>query len=46
MPTPSEVRAASLNWAFVNTRAKRELGWKTAPARGLPRGDDRVVPRA
>ncbi len=31
VPTPTEVRAASLNWAFVNTRAKRELGWKTSP---------------
>ena len=31
MPTPGEVRAASLNWAFVNTKAKRELGWSTSP---------------
>jgi dihydroflavonol-4-reductase len=31
MPTPAEVRASSLNWAFVNSRAKRELGWKTSP---------------
>jgi dihydroflavonol-4-reductase len=31
MPTPAEVRASSLNWAFVNKRAKRELGWKTSP---------------
>jgi dihydroflavonol-4-reductase len=31
MPTPTEVRAASLNWAFVNTRARRELGWKPSP---------------
>jgi dihydroflavonol-4-reductase len=31
MPTAAEVRASSLNWAFVNNRAKRELGWKTSP---------------
>jgi dihydroflavonol-4-reductase len=31
MPSPTEVRAASLNWAFVNTKAKRELGWRTSP---------------
>ena len=31
MPTPEEVRAASLHWAFVNTKAKRELGWRTSP---------------
>ncbi len=31
MPAPAEVRAASLNWAFVNRKAKRELGWRTAP---------------
>ncbi len=31
MPTPTEVRAASLNWAFVNTRAQRELGWRPSP---------------
>lgn len=30
-PRPVEVRAASLNWAFVSTRAKRELGWSTSP---------------
>jgi dihydroflavonol-4-reductase len=30
-PSPTEVRAASLNWAFVNDRAKRELGWRTSP---------------
>jgi dihydroflavonol-4-reductase len=30
MPTPAEVRASSLNWAFVNNRAKRQLGWKTS----------------
>jgi dihydroflavonol-4-reductase len=31
MPTPVEVRAASLNWAFSSAKAKRELGWKTSP---------------
>jgi dihydroflavonol-4-reductase len=31
MPIPTEVRATSLNWAFVNTKAKRELGWTTSP---------------
>jgi dihydroflavonol-4-reductase len=31
MPTPAEIRASSLNWAFVNTKAKRELGWSTSP---------------
>lgn len=31
MPTPAEVRAASLHWAFVNTKAKRELGWRPSP---------------
>lgn len=31
MPAPVEVRAASLNWAFVNGKAKRELGWQTSP---------------
>jgi dihydroflavonol-4-reductase len=30
-PTPVEVRAASLNWAFVSSKAKRELGWTTSP---------------
>ena len=29
--TPAEVRAASLYWAFRNTKAKRQLGWKPAP---------------
>jgi dihydroflavonol-4-reductase len=27
----SELRAASLCWAFRNTKAKRELGWSTSP---------------
>jgi dihydroflavonol-4-reductase len=31
MPSTVEVRAASLNWAFSSAKAKRELGWKTAP---------------
>ncbi len=31
VPTPTEVLASSLNWAFVNAKAKRELGWKTSP---------------
>ena len=31
MPTPVEVRAASLNWAFVSAKARRELGWTTSP---------------
>jgi len=31
LPSPTEVRAAALNWAFVNTKAKRELGWRTVP---------------
>jgi dihydroflavonol-4-reductase len=31
LPSPAEIRAASLNWAFRNTKATRELGWKTSP---------------
>ncbi len=31
LPTPIEVRAASLNWSFSNRKAKRELGWTTSP---------------
>jgi dihydroflavonol-4-reductase len=31
VPTPAEVRASALNWAFRNTKAKRELGWKPSP---------------
>jgi dihydroflavonol-4-reductase len=31
MPTQVEVRASSLNWAFANGKAKRELGWRTSP---------------
>jgi dihydroflavonol-4-reductase len=31
MPSTEEIRAASLNWAFVNRKAKRELGWSPSP---------------
>ena len=31
LPSPNEIRAASLNWAFVSTKARRELGWLTSP---------------
>jgi dihydroflavonol-4-reductase len=31
MPSPVEVRAASLNWAFSSAKAKRRLGWRTSP---------------
>ncbi len=31
MPARDEIRASSLNWAFANAKAKRELGWKTSP---------------
>jgi dihydroflavonol-4-reductase len=31
VPTPAEVRAASLHWAVVSTKAKRELGWRPSP---------------
>jgi dihydroflavonol-4-reductase len=31
LPTPTEVRATSLNWAFSNRRAKLELGWRPSP---------------
>ncbi len=31
MPPPPEIRAASLNWAFRNTKAKQQLGWRTSP---------------
>ena len=30
-PTPVEVRASSLNWAFSSAKAKRELGWQPGP---------------
>jgi dihydroflavonol-4-reductase len=31
LPSPVEIRAASLNWAFSSAKAKRELGWRTSP---------------
>jgi dihydroflavonol-4-reductase len=31
VPSTTEVRATSLNWSFVNRKAKRELGWTTSP---------------
>lgn len=31
MPTPAEIRVASLHWAFSSAKAKRELGWRTSP---------------
>jgi dihydroflavonol-4-reductase len=31
MPSPAEVRAASLHWAVISTKAKRELGWRPGP---------------
>ena len=31
MPSAIDIRAASLNWAFRNSKAKRELSWKTSP---------------
>jgi dihydroflavonol-4-reductase len=31
LPDPVEIRAASLNWAFSNRKAKRELRWTTSP---------------
>ena len=31
LPTPTEVRASSLNWAFSNAKARRELRWRTSP---------------
>ncbi len=30
-PSPTEVLSSSLNWGVVNTKAKRELGWRTSP---------------
>jgi dihydroflavonol-4-reductase len=30
MPTAVEIRASSLHWAFVSTKARRELGWRTS----------------
>jgi hypothetical protein len=31
MPTPVEVRASALNWAYSNAKARRELRWRTSP---------------
>jgi hypothetical protein len=31
MPNSQVIRASALNWAFVNRKAKRELGWTTSP---------------
>jgi dihydroflavonol-4-reductase len=31
LPTPTEVRAASLNWSFSNAKARRALGWRPSP---------------
>jgi dihydroflavonol-4-reductase len=31
MPSAQVIRASALNWAFVNRKAKRELGWGTSP---------------
>jgi dihydroflavonol-4-reductase len=31
VPSPAEVKAASLHWAFSSAKAKRELGWRTSP---------------
>lgn len=31
LPHPAEIRAASLNWAYVSRKARRELRWSTSP---------------
>ncbi|HEY3728446.1 MAG TPA: NAD-dependent epimerase/dehydratase family protein [Solirubrobacteraceae bacterium] len=31
LPTPVEVRASALRWAFTSRKAKRELGWRPSP---------------
>ncbi len=31
LPSATEIRAASLRWAFSSAKAKRELGWRTSP---------------
>jgi dihydroflavonol-4-reductase len=53
LPSPIEVRAASLNWGFVSRKARRQLGWRTSPHEDCleetiawyrDRGDDRLAP--
>jgi dihydroflavonol-4-reductase len=31
LPSPVEVRLASMNWAFANRKARRELAWRPSP---------------
>jgi dihydroflavonol-4-reductase len=31
LPAPAEIRAASLNWAFVSNKARNELAWRPSP---------------
>jgi dihydroflavonol-4-reductase len=31
LPSPVEIRTSSLNWAFANRKARRELGWRPSP---------------
>ncbi len=31
LPSTTEVRASALNWSFNNSKAKRQLGWRTSP---------------
>ena len=31
LPSPVEIRIAAMNWAFVNRKARRELGWRPGP---------------
>jgi dihydroflavonol-4-reductase len=53
LPSPIEVRASSLNWGFVNRKARRQLGWRTSPHEDCleetiawyrGRDDDRLAP--
>ena len=46
MPSPTEVRAASLRWAVHERPGQARARLEDISARGLPRGDDRLVPRA